>query len=168
MVQIMNIANIKIKENIESVLKVLIGVLVLFATSQISIPLDPVPINLGTVGVMSLGLLYDRRSALLSTISFLLLGALGVPIFANFAFGLPVLVGPRGGYLFGYLLAVVAMTSIRPYLKVFFLGISWLSYLFGLEKALVFGLWPFLVPGLVKAMILALGINYIKPHVLKK
>jgi len=179
-----SISGLKVNAHKETALKAIIGFFLLFSSSQISIPIEPVPINLGTIGVMSLGLLFDRRTALISTTSFLFLGAIGFPVFANFGFGFPVLLGPRGGYLIGYLLAVYIMTSLKKYLKesllnyfiiniagtlsVFILGIGWLSYLFGIEKALAVGFFPFILSGFIKIILLSLGIYYIKPQIFKK
>ncbi len=161
------------------IIKILAGTLLLFAMSQLSIPLEPVPINLGSLAAMMLGLLYDRRSAISSVLLFLALGASGMPMFANFSGGLLKLFGPTGGYLAGYLVAVIVMTSIRDYFKakqiwqlslinllgsamLYACGLSWLSRFVGIENSINLGLMPFIVPGIIKTILLAIGVSYIK------
>ena len=72
--------------------------------SQIIIPLPgAVPISLGTLGVMLCGGLLPPRQAFWSMAAFLLLGGVGLPVFASFGGGLGVLFGPTGGFLWGFL-----------------------------------------------------------------
>ena len=75
--------------------------------SFISIPLGftPVPVNLGTLGVFLTGGVLGRKYGTVSMTVYVLLGAVGVPVFAGFRGGLSVLVGPTGGYIIGYIAA---------------------------------------------------------------
>lgn len=75
--------------------------------SFISIPLGftPVPVNLATLGVFLAGGLLGKKYGTLSLTVYVVLGAVGVPVFAGFRGGLSVLVGPTGGYIFGYIAA---------------------------------------------------------------
>lgn len=68
-----------------------------------SIPIGQVPISLATFSVMLAAALLGGRLGALSQGIYLLLGCLGVPVFAGFAGGPGVLLGPTGGYLVGYL-----------------------------------------------------------------
>ena len=80
--------------------------------SQISFPIGPIPINLGLLAVfISSGLLTVGKSVLSQAV-FLLIGAVGVPVFANFKGGLSALVGPTGGYLLGYIISAFAISLI--------------------------------------------------------
>lgn len=158
---------------------VLWGTFLLFLTSQISIPLEPVPITLQTFGVMLIGLTFPRKTAIHSILTYLALGAVGVPVFANFSGGFHCLIGPTAGYLFGFIAAVVCMTSLRPYLNsdnlfhiafncligtlvILVFGITWLSTTLGIKQAIQFGLMPFIFPGIIKAILLALAVRYLK------
>jgi len=94
------------------------GIFLIFLTSQISIPLEPVPITLQTFGVMLVGLTFPQTAAIKAVSGYLALGALGLPIFASFSGGYHCLLGPTGGYLFGFLISVTVMSSIRPYLHI--------------------------------------------------
>src|SRR5205085_2579754 len=90
-----------------NVFLVLGATLLIALSGQISIPLPftPVPLALQGHVCLLMAALLDRRLGSLSVALFLFLGALGLPIFSLGGAGLPILLGPRGGYLIGYLLA---------------------------------------------------------------
>ncbi len=71
--------------------------------AQIQIPVGPVPISLATFGVMMCGLLLGWKWGAVSVMVYILLGAVGVPVFAGFKGGAAALTGPTGGYIIGYL-----------------------------------------------------------------
>ena len=75
--------------------------------SFITIPLGftPVPVNLGTLGVFLAGGILGRKYGTISIAVYVLLGAVGVPVFAGLRGGLGVLAGPTGGYIIGYIVA---------------------------------------------------------------
>lgn len=155
------------------------GVFLLFLTTQIIIPLEPVPITLQTVGVLLIGLTFTRKIAIQSVMLYLALGLVGVPVFTHFSGGFYKLMGPTGGYLVGFLLAVICMTGLRQYLDnnngfyialnclmgtlvIFCCGIGWLSYLIGFDAAIKGGLMPFIFSGCLKIAVLALAVRYLK------
>ena len=72
--------------------------------SQIQIPLPPVPLSLSLLGVYLCGALLGRRWGSASVGCYVVLGAVGVPVYAGFAGGVSVLLGPTGGFLIGYIL----------------------------------------------------------------
>jgi biotin transport system substrate-specific component len=153
------------------VLQVILGVMILFATSQLSIDIKPVPIVMTTVGVMLIGFLYTPMTALYSTTIWLTMGSLGAPMFANYSSGL---FGITMGYKIGMAIAAPMMALIRTrYLTqdnfltscliafigsliIYAFGLSWMAYGFnlGAAKAIEFGLLPFIIPGIVKIFIL--------------
>ncbi|MEY3182471.1 MAG: BioY family protein [Pseudomonadota bacterium] len=153
------------------IMPVTIGCALMILFTKISIPLQPVPISLQTVAVMLIGLLYSRANAIQSIASYLALGALGLPVFATTA-GVSALIGPTGGYLLGFLVAVTVMGIAREkwFSKatwvnqvilclfgtgvIFGLGISWLASLIGLKQAFALGFMPFVLPAIVKVGIL--------------
>ena len=73
--------------------------------SWISIPLPftPVPVNLATLAVTLAGALLGWKYGTMSVLIYILLGAVGVPVFAGFTGGLGHIAGPTGGYIIGYL-----------------------------------------------------------------
>lgn len=86
--------------------------------SQIAIPIGPVPISCSLIAVYLTGLLLSPKLAVLSQVVYLLLGAVGVPVFANFGAGIAKLAGPTGGYLVVYpVLALGISLAMRLYDK---------------------------------------------------
>jgi biotin transport system substrate-specific component len=154
-------------------LPVAFGCALLTLFSKISVPLLPVPISLQSVAVLLIGLLYTRSNAIQSVATYLALGALGLPVFSSPNPSLLTLIGPTGGYLLSFLLAVTVMTFVRDkWLNksrlsdhlalcslgtgvIFAVGVSWLACLMGLEKAITVGVMPFVLPALVKIGILS-------------
>ncbi|MCL1790753.1 MAG: biotin transporter BioY [Peptococcaceae bacterium] len=78
----------------------------------ISIPAGPVPLVLADFFVMLAGIVLGARYGAVSVAVYLGLGAIGLPVFAGGRAGLAVLWGPTGGFLVGYLLAVVVIGLI--------------------------------------------------------
>ena len=80
--------------------------------SWISIP-AAVPFTLQTFGVfIAVGVLGGKRGSL-SVLVFILLGAIGIPVFANFSGGIGVLAGPTGGYIIGFLFSALLMWTME-------------------------------------------------------
>lgn len=143
------------------------GVLLLGALAQISIPLPftPVPITGQTFGVALMALSFGRRLGGFTMLSYLGLGALGVPLFAGAQSGITF--GPTFGYLVGMLLASLLMGELadRGFTKtlrsawlaafcgsgvVFLCGLVGLSCFIGTHHLLEAGLFPFLPGDILK------------------
>lgn len=75
---------------------------VLCVLGPLSLPVGPVPISLGTLGLYLAGLLLGWRRGVGCCVAYLLLGAAGLPVFAGYAGGVGCILGPTGGYLAGY------------------------------------------------------------------
>jgi len=87
-----------------------IAVLALAAKAKIMVPPSPVPITLGTLAVLTIGAAYGPRLGLVTILGYLLIGAAGYDIFASSSAensGLAYMIGTSGGYLVGYVLAVM-------------------------------------------------------------
>ncbi len=80
--------------------------------SQISIPIGPVPVNLALLAVFTAAGLLSPGRAVLSQVVYLLLGAVGVPVFSGFRGGFAVLAGPTGGYIVGYIVAALTISLL--------------------------------------------------------
>ena len=153
-------------------LQLLLGVILLFACSQIQIPLKPVPITLHTLAVMLIGLTYKPKQAFEVVFAYLLLGAAGAPVFHGFSGGYAHLFGPTGGYFAGFLVAapltawlfskftqktwgtIFASCAVGQTI-IYVFGVSWLTKFIGFEPALKAGVLPFILPGIIKTVILA-------------
>lgn len=85
---------------------VMVGLMtaVLAVLSQIAIPLPfGVPLTLQTFAVALCGYVLGWRSGGLAVVVYILLGAVGVPVFTGFSGGPSVLVGMTGGFIWGFL-----------------------------------------------------------------
>ena len=84
---------------------VLIGTALIVLCAQVYIPVQPVPFTGQTFGVLlSAGALGFRRGVAASSL-YLLLGLVGLPVFAEGKHGLEVVQGATGGYLIGFIAA---------------------------------------------------------------
>ena len=133
--------------------------------SQLTIPIQPVPITLGTFGVLMAG-------GFLALLIYLILGAAGVPVFSMMRAGISVLAGPSGGFILGFapMAFVVGLVSeklghtFKPMLAAtlagtavcYVMGIGWFMFLTGtgMWSAMVMCMFPFL-PGDLAKIILA-------------
>ena len=80
--------------------------------SWISIP-TTVPFTLQTMGVFTaVGLLGGKRGSL-AVLVYILLGLVGLPVFAGFSGGVGVLFGTTGGYIIGFLASALLMWGIE-------------------------------------------------------
>ena len=153
---------------------VVLGNILLVASAKASLPMWPVPMTMQTLVVLLIGMTYGMRLGAATVAAYLLEGALGLPVFAGPVGGLAYMAGPTGGFLAGFLVAVVAMGWLvergwgdgiaRPFAVLligtiipFITGVSWLATLVGFERAIAGGLTPFLVGAAVK-LALALAV----------
>ena len=81
--------------------------------AQIQIPLPMVPINLALFAVHLAGALLGAKRGVAAVAAYVMLGALGAPVFAGFAGGVQVIMGKTGGYLLGYLIAALLVGLLR-------------------------------------------------------
>ncbi len=73
------------------------------ALCPVSVPIGPVPISLSILVILLTVFILGTRDAAISYTVYLLLGAVGMPVFSGFQGGLAKLAGPTGGYLIGFL-----------------------------------------------------------------
>ncbi len=161
------------------ILKVAMGVALMLICAKIYIPLKPVPITFHTAGALMIAFCFRRKEAMSIICGFTFAGILGAPISTGMENGLVKLMGPSGGYYWGMIAAVFAITSLKEkfgdetYFKLFSYGIigSIFIYIFGLaqlslfvgaDKALALGLYPFILTGITKNIITSGIVKYIK------
>ncbi|AAL81801.1 biotin transporter BioY [Pyrococcus furiosus DSM 3638] len=137
--------------------------------AQISVPLGPVPFTFQVLMVFLSGLVLGAKLGALSQAIYLLLGALGLPVFARFSGGIIHIYGPTGGYLLAFPIAAFISGYFSEKAKTFWgklggclLGLSviyilgwarlgmWLGMDF--KKAFYLGVAPFIVFDIIKAL----------------
>ena len=107
-------------------------VALLVVCSQLAVPVGNVPITAQTAAVMLIALLLSPGYAALTVLVFILAGGIGLPFFANFKGGLGVLLGPTGGYLYGFVVAAALISAISGR------QFSWLRSISGCTAGLLF------------------------------
>lgn len=141
--------------------------------SWISIPVFEVPITLQTFAVFVTIALLGTKRGLLAIITYILLGIVGVPVFAGFSGGPGVLLGTTGGYIIGFIFSAVVtglimsrfgkkvivqvIAMIAGLLVCYAFGTAWFLYVYtaktgpvGLMTALSWCVFPFIIPDLCK------------------
>ena len=116
---------------------------VMAVCAWISIP-AAVPFTLQTLGVfLAVGMLGGKRGTL-AVLIYLLLGAVGMPVFAGFNGGLGYMLGSTGGYIVGFLLSALTMWGFEAALgrKTWVLAVS---MVLGFAVCFVFGIAWFMV-----------------------
>lgn len=136
----------------------------------ISVPIPPIPFTLQTFGVFAAMLFLGGRRSLYAVAVYLLLGAVGLPVFSGFRGGIGILLEATGGYLLGFLLCPLAygLATARSnrasarlsgcllgLLACYAFGMLWYLLLYGggvtgLLPVLSACVLPFLLPDLIK------------------
>lgn len=118
---------------------------------KIPLPFTPVPITLQTLMVLLSGAMLGSYYGALSMIIYLIMGAIGLPVFAGGSSGVGALLGPTGGYLFSYPVAAFAIgkmlekKNLAAFLKYFsFVVISVLVGIVAVDAIFNLGIIPFL------------------------
>jgi biotin transport system substrate-specific component len=137
----------------------------------VTIPLPAVPITGQTLAIMMTGSILSPYLAGISVLIFLLLGAIGIPVFSNGSAGFGVLAGPTGGYLVGFLIGVIIISLISKnknslftlgfaniiggILVIYGIGVPWLNFVsgIGIERAFMVGAVTFLPGDIIKVFI---------------
>ena len=172
-----NLAQIWKNSTYIAVIKVLLGITMLFASAQIIIPIKPVPITMQTIAVSLIALTYSTRLAFITILSYIIAGIMGLPMFHCFRSGIDGFTGYSGGYLFGFLIAAPLMSEIKQYLSnkflgvtftclighvvIYFFGVLWLAIFIGFKQALYSGLAMYIPSGIVKIAIFSYCYSYI-------
>jgi len=160
---------------------VLIGTAVLWTSAKAQVPFWPVPMTLQTYVVLILGPLLGWRLGAATMVAYLGEGAVGLPVFAGTPMngtGLAYVAGPTGGYLAGYLAAVILVGALvegsersifatvgamlAGELTILGLGCSWLALYFGWRDAITLGFGPFVVGDALKLLLAAATVHFIK------
>src|SRR3954449_948523 len=154
-------------------LLVVAGAVFIFLTAKISvaIPGNPIPYTMQNFGVLVVGGSLGLRRGGLAALMYVLLGVVGLPFFAEGKGGVDVIVGARGGYLIGFVVAgalvgrlaelgwdrriggAIGATALGT-LVIYAVGVPWLALTTGMSlgDAIWDGMVPFLAIDAVKAL----------------
>jgi len=145
----------------------------LCAHVKVWLPFSPVPVTGQTFAVLMLGALLGPRRGCLAVLAYIIEGAAGLPVFAV-GIGPAVLLGPTGGYLFGFIpaayitgrlaemgwdrrIGTTVLAMVFGNLAIYSFGLLWLSCLTGFNiMVLTLGLYPFIIGDLVKIILAAI------------
>lgn len=78
----------------------------------IPLPISPVPITAQSLAVMLAGCVLTPIQVVLSMITFLLMGIIGIPVFSGGTAGFGIIVGKTGGYLIGFLVGAIIISLL--------------------------------------------------------
>lgn len=166
------------REKINEICVTAVSVAFIVVCSWLTVP-GGVPYTMQSFAVFTISALWGGRCGFFAVLSYILLGAVGIPVFSGMRGGLGVLFGETGGYLFGLLAGAFVCgcicqkkKSIASTVGAMLLCLS-LCYTFGclwvyalfLKKQEARGLFviigrfvlPFVVPDLVK-LVLSVGV----------
>lgn len=152
-----------------------IFVVLIAICSWISIPLT-VPVTLQTFGVfMAVGLLGGKRGTL-AVLVYILMGALGIPVFSGFTGGIGIIAGTTGGYIVGFLFsallmwgmekafgrstAVLALSMVLGLVLCYAVGTLWFMAVYGASSGAIgiltvlgWCVFPFIIPDVAKIVL---------------
>ncbi len=96
-----------------SIVFVGLSIALLAVSAWISIPFGPVPFTLQTFVVVFAFLVLTPAQCIAAIAGYLVLGAIGLPMFASMRGGIGVLAGTTGGFLWGFLLGAALAMVVR-------------------------------------------------------
>ena len=149
------------------------AVIMVLSPFSITILISPVPISLSTLAIYLASYILGAKYASISTMIYVLLGIVGVPVFTGFTGGVAKILGPTGGYIISYVFLAIISGSIieKNYdnivicfvgmfvgtIVLYIVGTLWLAFTTNLtfKAALFAGVIPF-IPGDIVKMIVAL------------
>ncbi|MEQ8443500.1 MAG: biotin transporter BioY [Alphaproteobacteria bacterium] len=166
---------------VRNIVLILAGTALMAISARINVPMWPVPMTMQTFAVLVIAMAYGWKLAGATLVAYLAEGALGLPVFASGG-GIAYFAGPTTGYLFGFLVAAVAVgwlaekgwdrSPVSTFVAnaigtaiIFVLGVSWLTGFLAITNTMAFadafgaamtnGLTPFLFGALVKISLAA-------------
>jgi len=155
-------------------LKIFSGLVFLIAMTQFSVDLSyqkiAIPVTGQSLAVLVIAALSGTRIGILTIATYLVLGGIGLPVFANGASGWETFTKGSGGFLYGFLVAgaltgwLAERWGVDNFLKntgmmatgtavILLFGVGHLTAMYGWEKALEYGFYPFWPGAVIKVII---------------
>lgn len=139
------------------------------AILRIYLPFTPVPVTFQTFMVLISAASTHWYIATSGQILYLLLGVLGVPVFANKLTGLTALLHPTSGYVVGFIVTSFFVSQLMKNKRlsvykivlililgnfiIYFFGVIRLSFLYGIKKSILIGVLPFIYGDALKIIL---------------
>ena len=138
---------------------VMAAVICVLGPISIAIPVSPVPISLGSMAVYLAVTVLGMKLGTLSCLIYLLLGLVGLPVFAGGSAGAAKLFGPTGGYLIGFIfLAAIAGFFVEKFPAKIYMHV--VGMIIGMAICYIFGT-AWLAGQLGMSFVAALGVGVI-------
>lgn len=146
------------------------GVALLAVSAWVTVPIGPVPFTLQTMALAFLVAGLTPRRSLVAIVAYVLVGAVGLPVFSGMRGGIDVVLGPTGGFILGFVPAValagLVLSRSRGWaakivagaiviVVSYALGWAWLMVSTGMDAGAAFAAAcaPFIVPDIAKVAV---------------
>ncbi|RFC54210.1 biotin transporter BioY [Brumimicrobium aurantiacum] len=157
----------------ESSIRIFIGLIFIILFTQIQIDIEllnvDIPITGQTFAVLLVAYVFGLKDGTISILLYLLIGLVGLPIFADGGNGINAFKGNSGGYLIGFLFGGIItallsekwsntisnalITALLGTLIILLCGVTRLAFSLGISDAILYGFNPFVLGGLVKILL---------------
>lgn len=153
---------------------VLAGSALIAIAGQVKVPMWPVPTTLQTLAIFTIAAAYGRNLAIATLLAYLVEGAAGLPVFTNGGGIAYFASSATTGYLIGFVVAAgltgwaadngwskkplkLFAANLTGTLGILVLGVIWIALhpAYGVEKAWMWGIGPFIVTDVIKAALAA-------------
>ena len=94
-----------------------LSIAVIAVSAWVTIPIGPIPFTLQMFAITFAIIVLAPQQAIAAITGYLVLGAIGVPVFSGMRGGIGVLMGPTGGFLWGYLIGVSLAVGLLAVLR---------------------------------------------------
>lgn len=150
---------------------------ILCVAAPLSIPVGPIPITLATFAIYLAAIVLGKKYGTLAVVIYILLGAVGLPVFSGFSGGFQKIVSATGGYIIGYIPCAFIVGTMCEYggnkkiygilgvilgtAVLYSIGTYWFMFVSGKELAYALGacILPF-IPGDIIKLIVAVVVGY--------
>lgn len=105
------------RSNTRSLAYVALCIAIMAVSAWVTVPIGPVPVTLQMFAFTFAIVILSPKEVIAATAGYLLLGAVGLPMFSGMQGGLAKLMGPTGGFLWGYIIGVTAAALLLHYVR---------------------------------------------------
>ena len=169
---------------LEDVSKIIAAIVTIAIFAQITIDVGSIPITGQTLAILFWAFFLTPRQSILSLFFYLVLGFIGLPVFADGESGIGKLWGGSGGFLVGFIIGafivsylyrklkkdtilhIIMLTIVGTFVILLFGNIR-LCAEYGIQKGLEYGFFPFWQGALIKILMGSIAVWLIKKYLVK-